>query len=299
MFEHQLGILITIGLGLIGLTMGSFAGAMVWRLRASQLRDDHADGEKVTAKDSNEVHAIKKTSIDKDRSVCLRCGHTLEWHDLLPIISWLRLGGKCRYCHKRIGWLEPILEISVATFFVVSYYFWPYQLDTVWALLQFASWLVAGVGLSILFVYDSKWFLLPDKVMFILIAVGGVFSLASLYGREDVYLQIMGIVLAVMILSGLYYMIYVVSKHQWIGFGDVKLGLVLALLLADWKLAVLALFLANLIGTIVLLPMMLNGRIKRKAHIPFGPFLIAGWFVAGIFGAQIIDWYVLFTLGAV
>ena len=89
MLEYQLSLLITTGLGLVGLTMGSFAGAMVWRLRASQLRDEYAVGEEVTAKDSNEVHAIKETSISKDRSVCLHCGHTLEWYDLLPIISWL------------------------------------------------------------------------------------------------------------------------------------------------------------------------------------------------------------------
>ena len=59
MLEYQLSLLIITGLGLVGLTMGSFAGAMVWRLRASQLRDEYAVGEEVTAKDSNEVHAIK------------------------------------------------------------------------------------------------------------------------------------------------------------------------------------------------------------------------------------------------
>lgn len=287
----------TILLGVIGLFFGSFAGATVWRLRASQLREDKKAGEKVGSRDSDEVKAIKKTSVAKDRSVCLHCGHKLKWYDLIPIVSWLQLGGKCRYCHKRIGWLEPTIEIGVAAFFAVSYYFWPYQLDTAWALVQFASWLIAGIGLAVLFVYDSKWFLLPDRVMYVLFVIGAVFSLTTLYGQTDVFSQIANIALAVTILSGLYYVIYVVSKHQWIGYGDVKLGLVLALLLADWKLAALALFLANLIGTLVLMPMMLSGRIKRQSHIPFGPFLIAGWFFAGIFGAQIIDWYILFTLG--
>jgi leader peptidase (prepilin peptidase)/N-methyltransferase len=73
---------------------------------------------------------------------------------------------------------------------------------------------------------------------------------------------------------------------------------VLALLLADWRLALLALFLANAVGTIILLPMMLSGRVKRRAHVPFGPFLIAGWFLAGLFGAQILDWYMSLSLVA-
>ncbi len=299
MFEYSFSFLLTIAFGFVGLAMGSFAGAMVWRLRATQLREDEKAGEKINKKDLAEVSSLKKTKAVKDRSVCLHCGHTLAWYDLIPLLSWLGLGGKCRYCHKHIGWTEPVMEVAVALFFVVSYYFWPYQLDTWWTIVQFACWLIAGVGLSILFVYDSKWFLLPNRITFVLIAVGAVYSLASFYGQADVSLQIFNIALAVMILSGLYYVIYVASKHQWVGFGDIKLGLALALLLADWKLALLALFLANAIGTLVLMPMILGGRIKRRAHVPFGPFLIAGWFFAGIFGAQIIDWYVLFTLGTV
>lgn len=299
MFEYSLNLLFATAFGLVGLAMGSFAGAMVWRLRAIQLREDEKAGEKISKKDLAEISSLKKTKAVKDRSVCLHCGHTLAWYDLVPLLSWLRLGGKCRYCHKHIGWTEPVMEVAVALFFVVSYYFWPYQLDTWWTIVQFACWLIAGVGLSILFVYDSKWFLLPNRITFVLIAMGAVYSLASFYGQADVSLQIFNIALAVMILSGLYYVIYVVSKHQWVGFGDIKLGLALALLLADWKLALLALFLANAIGTLVLMPMILGGRIKRRAHVPFGPFLIAGWFFAGIFGTQIIDWYVLFTLGTV
>ncbi len=285
-------------LGFLGLFFGSFAGAMVWRLRALQLREDKNAGERVAKSESAQVKHVKKATLADDRSVCLKCGHKLAWFDLIPIISWLQLGGKCRYCHRAIGWTEPLLELSMAVLFVVSYVFWPYPLDSTIAIFQLALWMIAGVGLAILFVYDSKWFLLPDRVMFILVGLAALYSLTTLNGLENPLPQLMNIGMAVIVLSGLYYLIYVFSRHQWVGFGDVKLGLVLALLLADWRLALLALFLANLVGTLVMLPMMLNGKLKRGAHVPFGPFLIAGWLLSGLFGIQIIDWYLLFTMGA-
>lgn len=288
---------ITLAFGVLGLFFGSFAGASVWRLRAAQLREDKKHGEKISKHEADEVKHIKRVTLAKDRSVCLHCGHQLQWYDLIPLLSWLQLGGKCRYCHKKIGWFEPVIELSLAVFFAVSYLFWPYGFDSIWTVVQFVCWLAAGIGLAILFVYDSKWFLLPDKVTFVLFGIAALFSVLTLVGHEEPMLQVLNIVLAVSILSGIYYVIYVVSNHQWVGFGDVKLGLVLALMLADWRLATLALFLANAIGTLLLLPMMLSGRIKRRAHIPFGPFLIAGWFLAGLFGAQIIKWYMLLTLG--
>jgi leader peptidase (prepilin peptidase)/N-methyltransferase len=95
----------------------------------------------------------------------------------------------------------------------------------------------------------------------------------------------------------LYYAIYIASRQQWVGFGDVKLGLALALLLADWRLAVLALFLANAIGSLLLLPLIFLGKIKRQTHVPFGPLLVAGWAIAGLFGGSLITWYLGLTLG--
>ena len=295
----NIDLLISIMLALVGVSAGSFAGAMVWRLRAAQLREDKEAGETVSKKDAATVEKIKQTSMLTDRSVCLHCGHHLAWYDLIPVVSWLQLGGRCRYCRKKIGWPEFAVEIGVAAFFVLSYLVWPYLLDEVWSIVQLVSWLLAGIGLAILFLYDSRWFLLPDRVMFAVIACGAVFSFASIALYDFAVGQLVNVLIAVTILSGIYYVIYVVSKHQWIGFGDVKLGLALALLLADWQLALLALFLANLIGTILLLPMMLRGRVTRQSHIPFGPFLIAGWLFAGLFGHEIITWYALLTLVAV
>ena len=283
--------------GIFGLFIGSFACATVWRLRARQLRIDASQGEEISRHDKELVSKIKKRSMLKDRSVCLHCGHQLEWYDLFPLVSWLELGGKCRYCHARIGSLEPIAELITAAFFVLSFLFWPGTFDDTMGIINFIIWLTAGTGLITLSIYDFKWFLLPNPLVFALIGLGAIKSAVVIVQSGFMTSEILNILYACGLLSGLYYLIYTVSKHEWVGFGDVKLGLALALLLADWKLAALALFLANAIGTLIFLPMMMSGRVKRQARIPFGPLLISGWFIAGLFGPQIVDWYLKLTLG--
>jgi len=288
---------VSLALALFGLALGSFAGAMVWRLRAQQLREDAKHKQKVPVHDKEQVAKIPHAPLSQDRSVCLHCGHALHWSDLIPVVSWVALRGKCRYCHKRIGWTEPALEIGTAVFFVVSFLFWPTDLSTPVEFVQLAIWLIAGVGMAILFVYDAKWFLLPDKVVFPLIGLGFINAVLVIATAHIPVAALFDVLLSCGILSGIYYLLYIYSGHQWVGFGDVKLGLALALLLANWQLALIALFLANLIGTIAILPLLLRGDLKRQAHVPFGPLLIAGWALAGIFGADFVSWYLLMSLG--
>jgi prepilin signal peptidase PulO-like enzyme (type II secretory pathway) len=290
-------VVVSVILGVLGLVVGSFVGATMWRLRAWQLRTDTDSGEKVDSKDKRQVSKLQKKSLVSDRSVCLHCGHALRWYDLIPLLSWVLIGGKCRYCRKQIGLLEPFIEIGMATFFVASFLFWPSSLGAPLEVTRFVLWLVSGAALALLFAYDSKWFLLPNRIVFPLIGLGLLNSLIVLYEHQFSINVIADIVYSCLILSGLYYLIYLVSQRQWVGFGDVKLGLALALLLANWQLAILALFLANIIGTLIVLPMILGGRIRRQAHIPFGPLLISGWFLAGLFGPYIVKWYMSFTLG--
>lgn len=290
-------IVTAILLGVLGLFFGSFAGAMVWRVRSNQLKEDQDAGEKITASEKREISKIKNTSVSKDRSVCLHCGHQLAWYDLFPLLSWVYLKGKCRYCHKPISVTEPIAELGVGIAFALSYLAWPVTIDTPLEMVQFFIWLVAIVGFAILTIYDIKWFLLPNKVVFPLIGFGVIYSVLVLVEQQfhpTVFLHIGGAIIA---LSGFYYVIYLLSHGQWVGFGDVKLCLALALFLSNWQLAVLALFLANVIGTLVVLPLMLSNKMDRGTRIPFGPLLIAGWFISGLFGARILEWYVSFSLG--
>ncbi len=275
----------------LGLIVGSFVGASVWRLRAHQLRSDSKRGDTPTKHELSQVQHIHTKGVAKDRSVCLHCGHTLSWHDLIPLISWLSLGGKCRYCGKFIGFTEPIIELFMAVFFVISYLLWFSDTSTTFAITHLVVWLVASSLMAILFIYDARWFILPNLVTYTLVGLGLVWSGIVLYDQGFSLELVSSILYACIVLSGIYYVIYVISKHQWIGFGDVKLGLAMALLLADWKLAVVALLAANIIGLLAYLPSLLSRKMKGGSKIAFGPFLILGWALASIYGAQIIDWY--------
>lgn len=287
----MIDLMTVVMLAVFGLFLGSFAGATVWRLRGRQLVEDSAAGEKVDKQELKRLKPLTASSVRTDRSQCLHCKHRLAWYDLVPLFSWLQLRGRCRYCKKSIGWFEPVIELATAAFFVISYLGWPSPLITPLELASFVVWLAVGTGLIILFCYDAKWFLLPDKIVFPLLGLAAISATLQITSSAEPLMAFWSAIGACMILSGLYYLLYLISKGAWIGFGDIKLGLVLGLMLADWQLALLALFLANVIGCLVVLPAMVSKRLSRYSHVPFGPMLIAGFWIAGLFGHELIAWY--------
>ena len=282
--------IVYIALVLFGAALGSYAAASVWRLRARQLVADKAAGEEYDKKEYKRLQKIIAKPLE-DHSQCLHCSYKLKWYDLIPIISWLSLKGKCRNCRKPIGWFEFIMEIGVAAFFVVSYTLWPGGIQTGLEIAHFVLWLIAGVIMAMLFAYDAKWFLLPDKLTVALAIVGaGIVGVVAAQ-TGDIGGTIVSALISVAILSGLYAVLFFVSRGAWVGFGDVKLGIGLALILVDWQLAAAALFLANFIGCLVVIPLLATGKLKRNAHVPFGPLLIAGTITAWFVGWPILNWY--------
>ena len=290
-------LLLALLTGLLGTVMGSFAGAQVWRLRARQLVQDKATGEEYDKAEYKRLVGLTKHKTVDDRSQCLDCQHTLAWYDLLPLVSWLSTKGKCRYCRKPIGYFEPLVELGTAGLFVMFTFVWTTTYGVEPASLGIlALWLAALTMFVILFVYDLKWFLLPDAVMFPLIGLSVVITAATVvFLQQDIVATLLSVSASVMVLAGLYFMLWFVSKGLWVGFGDVKLGIALGVLLIDWKLALLTLFLANLIGTLVVLPGLLMGKLSRKAQVPFGPLLIIGFFLSLLAGAGIMDGYEAFS----
>lgn len=281
----------------LGLIAGSFAGATVWRLRARQLVADKKIGEPVDAKELKRLKPLAETRGTKDRSRCLMCQHELSWYDLLPLVSWASTGGKCRYCKKRIGWYEPLAELGTAALFVTFYSYWIAMYGATGSIALLIVWIVILTMLAILFIYDLKWFILPDIVVFPLIGLACIPAVYSVMTNEgELVYKIISVIGSVGIIGGLYLVLYILSKGMWIGFGDVKLGVALGLMLADWKLAFLALFLANLIGTLVIIPGLVRKKLTRTTQVPFGPFLIAGFVIALCFGLQLIIWYEKATL---
>jgi prepilin signal peptidase PulO-like enzyme (type II secretory pathway) len=248
----------------IGLCFGSFALATAWRIR-------------------------KKRDFVKDTSECEQCGHKLGANDLVPLFSWLLLKGRCRYCKKATSKLLPLSELFGGLVFAASYVYWPQELTGTATILQYIVWLAACVLLFILFFYDLQWYLLPNKVMYPLWGIGAVYAVLTLV--NDSHVSLLLLVGAVAIGAGLFYAIYNISSGAWIGFGDVRLGVAIGLLLGTPWLAGLALFLASLFGLVVSLPLLVKGKAGMKAKIPFGPLLILGLLVAKLWGQGIIDWY--------
>jgi leader peptidase (prepilin peptidase)/N-methyltransferase len=290
-----------IALVLVGLCLGSFAGATVWRLRARELdaiKNDKTDTEKegYNHKEYTRLKKLLGKGPLSDRSQCLHCGYELKWYDLIPVVSWLSLKGKCRKCQHPIGKFELFMELGVAAFFVLSFMFWPGGIHDGLQLAHFILWLIAGVIMAVLFAYDTKWFMLPDSFSIALAVVGlGVVGVSAAES-QDITGTLLTAFGAVAVLSGLYAVLYAVSQGKWIGFGDVKLGVGLALILVDWQLAAMALFLANFIGCLIVIPLLVSKKLKRDSHVPFGPMLIAGTILAWFIGWPILDAY-LFTIG--
>lgn len=274
--------MIVVALILVGLCLGSFVNALVWRLREnSKLKAQ-------SSKPGSKKLSARDLSILKGRSMCPECHHELAPKDLVPVLSWLWLRGMCRYCRKPISWQYPLVELLTAGLFAAFYLWWPFALHGV-GLYYFVFWLLFLVGFMALAVYDLRWQLLPNKVIYPLLGLA-IVQLAGAIAFQHVGWQaVLTAFWGVVIASGIFYAIFLVSRGEWIGGGDVKLGIILGILLGGPLMSLLMLFVASCLGTVAGLPLLLAG--KRKVRVPFGPFLLLATVFVTLFGASIIHWY--------
>lgn len=274
---------------LLGLILGSFVNALVWRLR-KQDEIAHPDVAEKSDRRLNRSFVKADLSISRGRSMCPHCHHTLAARDLVPVLSWVTLRGRCRYCKAPISWQYPLVELLTAVLFVLSYTFWPYGLDAIgWA--QFGAWLIFLVGFVALTVYDIHWQELPDRIVWPLVVLAFAQTVFLMVAKQSDWHVFLWAALGVAVISGLFWLLFEVSKGNWIGFGDVKLGIVLGLLAGTPLAAMLVIFFASVLGTLASVPTLLKAKNKMQLHIPFGPFLISGLVIVYFFGSTIIDWY--------
>lgn len=271
--------MIIVILVVLGLCFGSFVNALVWRLH---------EQDKKTRKKKKGPNP-KDLSIVKGRSMCPHCHHALANRDLIPVISWLWLKGKCRYCKKPIE-DTPLVELGTALLFVASYIWWPVAFDTA-GKVNFVVWLIVLIGFMALVVYDLRWLILPNKIIYPLIILATVLAVANALVFDGGTSYVRDTVIGLAIAGGLFYCLFEISKGKWIGGGDVKLGFLIGFLLASPELSFLALFFASLVGTVVILPGLITKKLNPKSHIPFGPFLIIATIIVKLFGAAIVAWY--------
>lgn len=249
---------------LLGLCAGSFVNALVWRLK-------------------------NKKDWVRERSICPDCKHTLSGKDLVPVLSWLELRGRCRYCNKKIHWQYPLVEVICAALFATSYLFWPLALSGIgWPV--FAVWLlIVTVGLA-LSVYDFKWMILPDGLVLTLSILSVIFALLRSWQLQSPNNLVFSVVAAAF-LFGLFWLIFQISDGKWIGGGDVKMMPALGLLSGGITAAVLVIFGSSLAGVVIAIPLIISGKGGRQTKLPYGPLLLIATFVVVLFGQSAIEWY--------
>ena len=262
----------------VGLCFGSFVNALVWRLH-----------EQANQKKGNEKQR-QRLSITKGRSMCPHCKHELAAKDLLPIVSWLALRGKCRYCGKPISAQYPLVELLTAVLFVGLYIWWPVPFTTAQTII-FILWLALATGFMALIVYDLRWMLLPDRLVYPLTVLAALIAVIAAATATKPAIAVLNTVLAVAVGGGVFYILFQISKGKWIGGGDVKLGWMLGFIAATPARSALLIFVAAFLGSLASLPLLLTRRMKRTSVIPFGPFLLVAAIIVQLFGHTLLQWY--------
>ena len=222
----------------------------------------------------------KEESFLKGRSYCPRCKHKLGLLDLIPVLSFMWLRGRCRYCHEKISVQYPLVEIATGLLFLLTYKLQPTTYNFI-----IVPFMVA------IFVYDLKHYIIPDKVIYPAIAVALACSTLKVAPLTFNVEHAVEYALSAFGAAAFFLAIVLISRGKWMGVGDIKLAFLMGLILVYPNILV-ALFLAFSIGAIIGVGLMVFGKKTIKSEVPFGPFLVAGTFIALFFGKEIINWYV-------
>lgn len=259
--------MIAVLIGAFGLIIGSFLNVVI-------LRDS-----------STKLTVSTGRSVFKGRSRCFACGHILQWHELIPLVSFFIQKGKCRACKAGISSQYPIVELLTGIMFVLV---WLKAFD--YSLLVTGYWLLFFSLLIVISVYDFRTKIIPDRFVYPLIALGVGYALLSYYALRITGYALLYDALTALSAAAFFALLWLISQGKWIGFGDAKLTLGLGLFLG-WPLILLALLFAVWSAAITGIGLILFKGYTRKSEIPFGPFLALGAFAAFLIGEKILLWY--------
>lgn len=239
---------------LIGIAVGSFLNVCIDRIPAGE-------------------------SVVSPPSRCAACGRRLGAVELIPVLSYFYLRGRCRSCGMPFSGLYPLIELLTGLLFV----FVRWRFGWSWAAL--AAGVIAAI-LIVITVTDLRHGIIPDKVLIAGLILG--LPLTALQSWDS----LKGGVFA-FFAAGLFMLALAVISRGGMGGGDVKLAALMGLYLGPWGVAG-ALFTAFLAGGATAALLLLTGRKERKDPIPFGPFLAAGGLAALFWGDVPVDWYLFF-----
>ena len=216
----------------------------------------------------------KKENIAIVRSHCMTCNHQLKWYDNIPLLSWLMLGGKCRYCKAPISPQYPIIEASNGLLWLFVAIAKGISVDSLLYALLFSALLTLSV-------IDFRTYEIPAGINIFILALGLIMTVYH-------YTEWLDHLIGFFAVSIPLYIIIIVTDGRGIGGGDMKL-MATAGMLIGWKLIVLAFALGCIIGAPVhVIRMRLSGADRVLA---MGPYLSIGILISALWGDSIIGWY--------
>lgn len=234
---------------LFGITIGSFLNVCIYRIP-------------------------KKEDIVSKRSHCMSCGNVLKWYELIPLFSFLAQGGKCRNCKTKLSVQYPLIELLNGLLYV-----WMFSVHGFTA--TSILFCICTSVLIVLSVIDWRTYEIPVGCNILIGILGIVRVILDLAHWYDY-------VIGFFVVSGLFYIIYLATKGNGMGGGDIKLMAAAGLLLG-WKGILLTLLIGSVAGSVIHLTLM---KIQGKDRVlAFGPYLALGIFVSMLYGEHIIAWY--------
>lgn len=256
-------IVFVAGAALLGLIVGSFLNALSFRFNTGQ-----------------KFFSARGMG---GRSRCMHCRHTLAALDLVPVLSYVFLGGKCRYCGARIALQYPLVELVAAALGVGVYWLNPVVVGYAFNPLPFLFWFVVWMTLLFVVIYDLKHTIIPWSCSLLLAGLAFFSLFFSLHTSDFVSPTLWQLVAGPLLALPLF-LLSLVSRGTWMGWGDSALELGLGWLLAasaGLSAGVTALCLAFWIGAVVGVVLLLLSRLgffgyTIKSEIPFAPFLVLG-----------------------
>ena len=242
-------LLYSVVFGLYGIVVGSFLNVLILRVPL-------------------------KESITFERSHCMSCGHTLAWYDLLPLFSFVFLGGKCRYCKEHISFQYPLIEGLNGALYIVLYLNKGITIVTI-------LYCLCSSALLALSVIDARTREIPVGFNIFIFILGLIRLLTDLSHWSQYVIGFFAV-------SGFLFLLILITKGRGMGGGDMKLMAATGLLLG-WKLNILAFLLGCVLASVIHLTMMAIKKADR--YMSFGPYLSAGIYIAMIWGEQLVSWY--------
>ena len=249
----------------LGLTLGSFANVLIYRL------------------------PLEKKGILTGRSFCTFCKKTIKWFDNIPLISFLRLNGKCRNCKKQISPSYFFVELISGLSFVFLFF----NLNNFYEIIFYQ--IVFLILLMIIFI-DLKHFIIPDELNFALIFLALIHNFFTDFDfnfNADINQSIIGGLIGFFVIWSIIFLYDKLKNIEAMGVGDAKLMSALGLFFG-WQCVPFILFFASIIGLISVLPSIINKKKNLRTEIPFGPSIIYAAFIYFFKGQQIIDFLLVY-----